>query len=525
MRLARKNAKHNPESQLTRREWRQSALGLALLVAGAYLVARAHGAERYFLLNAGREFPAVPVLVLEPTGPARGDSAIGSAVVLHGLGANQVVMLTLGQRLAAAGLRVFLFDAPGHGNNTSSFSFAKAEACAAAVIETLSNRREINLSRTVLVGHSMGGGIAILLGIRFPVAGTIAVAPAPEPLPRGIPGNLLMISAQFDVPAIRQMEKKVVMLGGKTRDSAEYFASHRAFRELALRGRSHTGTIFDPTATLATARWAAASLGTTLRNDYAIAWGGLAGGLLGFAGLGFLFPLTASGFARLWNVRATEKQATAARFVAMVVYWTFSALVGIGVLIFWVPLETLHLYSGDYLASLLVIASIPLLILLAPHWSSGLEPPKNSLGMGATLGLVAILAFGAWLNWQLADGWMNAARWARFPLLACVLLPYCLAEEMALGSPVGLKLGRRFGRFGTYLLLRFILWLAAAYTVFSGLSGALLMVFFFAYLALFSIGQRLGADAVRRRTGSAAAAAFFSAILGAWFIAAAFPLT
>jgi hypothetical protein len=51
------------------------------------------------------------------------------------------------------------------------------------------------------------------------------------------------------------------------------------------------------------------------------------------------------------------------------------------------------------------------------------------------------------------------------------------------------------------------------------------MVFFFAYLALFSIGQRLGADAVRRRTGSAAAAAFFGAILGAWFIAAAFPLT
>ena len=80
MRLARKNAKRNPESQLTRREWRQAAIGVALLVAGAYLVARAHGAERYFLLNAGREFPAVPMLVLEPTGPAGGDSAIGSAV-------------------------------------------------------------------------------------------------------------------------------------------------------------------------------------------------------------------------------------------------------------------------------------------------------------------------------------------------------------------------------------------------------------------------------------------------------------
>ncbi|MGH9859834.1 MAG: hypothetical protein ACRD5F_07410, partial [Candidatus Acidiferrales bacterium] len=44
------------------------------------------------------------------------------------------------------------------------------------------------------------------------------------------------------------------------------------------------------------------------------------------------------------------------------------------------------------------------------------------------------------------------------------------------------------------------------------------------YLALFSIAQRLGADAIRRRTGSAAAAAVFSAILAAWYIAAVFPL-
>ena len=503
----------------------QAGIGAALLTAGVYMVAAAHGPSRYFLLNAGREFPAVPVLVLEPNARAANSSAIGSVVVFHGLGANRVVMLTLGQRFADAGLRVFLFDGPGHGNNTSPFSFAKVEACAAAVIETLSNQREINLSRTILAGHSMGGGIAILMGNRFPVAGTIAVAPAPEILPHGIPGNLLLISPQFDVPAIQQMERKVSALGGGTRDAVQDFANRRAFRELVLKGRSHTGAIFDPTATMESARWAAASLGTTLPGDYSIAWGGLAGGILGFVGLGFLYPLVASGCARIWNVRPREEPATAVRPAAALVYWTFSALVGIGVLIFWVPLELLHIYSGDYLGSLLAIASIPLLILLVSHWSSAVETPKNTLGMGVTLGLVTFLAFGAWLNWQLADGWMNAARWARFPLLACVLLPYCLAEEIALGSPAGMKLGRRFARFNLYLLLRFILWFAAAYALFTGLSSALLMVFFFAYLALFSIGQRLATDAVRRRTGSPSAAAVFGAILGAWFIAAAFPLT
>jgi hypothetical protein len=44
------------------------------------------------------------------------------------------------------------------------------------------------------------------------------------------------------------------------------------------------------------------------------------------------------------------------------------------------------------------------------------------------------------------------------------------------------------------------------------------------YLGLFSLFQRLAADAIRRRSSSALAAAVFSAILAAWYIAAVFPL-
>jgi hypothetical protein len=45
-----------------------------------------------------------------------------------------------------------------------------------------------------------------------------------------------------------------------------------------------------------------------------------------------------------------------------------------------------------------------------------------------------------------------------------------------------------------------------------------------ALLAAFSMLQRLATDGLRRRTGSATAAALFGAILAAWFIAAVFPL-
>jgi hypothetical protein len=57
------------------------------------------------------------------------------------------------------------------------------------------------------------------------------------------------------------------------------------------------------------------------------------------------------------------------------------------------------------------------------------------------------------------------------------------------------------------------------------LSGQALILLLVTALAIFSIFQRLGTDAVRQRTGSAPAAALFGAILGAWLIASVFPLT
>ena len=57
----------------------------------------------------------------------------------------------------------------------------------------------------------------------------------------------------------------------------------------------------------------------------------------------------------------------------------------------------------------------------------------------------------------------------------------------------------------------------------SAIAGALSIVLAL-YFATVSLGQRLGADSLRRRTQSAAAAAIFSAILPAWFMAAVFPL-
>jgi len=103
------------------------------------------------------------------------------------------------------------------------------------------------------------------------------------------------------------------------------------------------------------------------------------------------------------------------------------------------------------------------------------------------------------------------------------MLPYAFAEEWALGAPrsSAIDVWRRLLR---ALALRGILWAAMLLAFLLLHSNQILIPLLTLFLALVSVAQRLGADALRRRSGSAAAAAVFSAILAAWYIAAVFPL-
>src|SRR5208282_1832502 len=133
----------------------------------------------------------------------------------------------------------------------------------------------------------------------------------------------------------------------------------------------------------------------------------------------------------------------------------------------------------------------------------------------AALGFATFLAIGGWLNWQLDDAWLNAPRWARFAGLLPILWIYSYAEEVMLG-PVRIG-NRRAVRFAIFLLLRLELWAACAISVYYLGSSQILLVILFTFFAMFSILQRLATDALRLRTGSATAAALFSAILASWF--------
>ena len=462
-----------------------------------------------------------PVTILEPR-----RATFGAALLFHGLSADRRIMESLGNYLTAeAGPRVYLFDLPGHGDNTDAFSFSRADHCARMVVESLIRSGQIDPKRTILVGHSMGGALAIRVADREPVAGTIALSPAPMPLPRRMPANLLVFSAQYDLPVLKRAARTLAQAAGGERTDAEDFRQARAFHLEVTPLSDHTSLLADPRVFQQASDWIACVLNGVCRGPEdqkpSYRYQNLAP-LIGLLAILLFFPFSATMATKIAGPPSADSSAASPLALALV-EGAACALAGVLILAVWVPLSPLHLYTGDYLASLLFIAGGLLLVLNRKSAKQALRANRRVLFAAALVGFIVILGLGAWLNWQIADLWLNAPRWLRFAGILPVAFIFCFAEEVLLG-PVG-KGRFRALRFARFLALRAELWLACLFSYYALASGQVLILILVASLALFSILQRLATDALRLRTGSATAAALFGAILAAWFIAAIFPLT
>ena len=91
-----------------------------------------------------------------------GDSV--PVLLLHGFGADlNTWMFT--QPALAEGRRVIALDLPGHGGSTKQLARSDAESLAGVIADALN---ALGIERLHLVGHSMGGGIAISAALRQP---------------------------------------------------------------------------------------------------------------------------------------------------------------------------------------------------------------------------------------------------------------------------------------------------------------------------------------------------------------------
>jgi pimeloyl-ACP methyl ester carboxylesterase len=531
-------------------------LGLAIggaicLLLGVAWIRRAELPRKDFVLDAG--ICRVPLTEYDP--PA-GVSPAGSAVVFHGLSANRRVMTYLSEDFAGHGLRTYALDLPGHGDNRERFTFPGVQQCATAAVETLIRTGKIDPRTTVLVGHSMGAAIAIRMADREPVLATIAISPAPMKLPLRMPANLLVFTGQFDIPALAQEASDLEAAAEGDRNAPEDFVQLRAFDLIRIPFATHTSLLLDRRVAHRSELWAMRALfprvsveTLTLNIDlgthetFNFGRRRLAGAVLGFVGLVLLFPFAASALVKLFlqtfrgvSSRENSKSATSLdddtgldllsgwRDRALILgQGIISAMIGVLILTLLVPLKFLHIYSGDYLASLLLIWGAVMLILNRASARAAFSLDVATKLAAAALGIGTILAVGAWLNWQLTDSWLNAPRWLRFCALVPILWVFAYAEEVVLG-PVNSG-ARRSIRFVFAMALRLEIWLVCVFAFYELMSGQVLILLLVTALAVFSVLQRLGTDALRRRTGSAPAASLFGAILSAWLIASVFPLT
>jgi pimeloyl-ACP methyl ester carboxylesterase len=517
-----------------RAEWTLAILGGVLMLAGGTLIRKNRLPVRSLVLNDGCHTPA-SVMDRPITWIPEGASLRYYAIVIHGLSANRRVMYSVGQRLAEVGMRVYLLDSPGEGDSTGHFSFGDTERCAAEAVGSLARSGQIQLNRTVFVGHSLGGAIAVRLADFFPeAAGTVAISPAPLVLPRHMPPNLLIISAQFDPPQLVKAAHELLNAAGGARGSPEDFRQQRAVEFLGIPLAMHSSVLVDSRSTSAAADWAARSLGIPQRGTMAKLEGlRLLGCVIALAGLLMVFPGAVS--LTCWLCRAAPSAGSYGAEppkvragapsglgpAAILLRGGVAAVVAAGILMLGVPLHALRLYAADYLASFVVFAGLLLLALLPRAMRADAGIQSRPVLAAIVFGLVAAMAVGAALNWQVFDLWPNAPRWWRFVPLALACWPYFAAEELALGP---LRVSNRSRRWGIFLGLRLELFFALALGYYGFGSGEFLPLLIAPALLILSVAQRLGGDALRRRTGSAAAAATFDAILAAWFLATVFPL-
>lgn len=498
--------------------------GVCLLAIGAVIIEGSAVPRQDGLIVAGKCY--TPATVLSP--PA-GVNALGTIILLHGLGANRRTMMYLGLDFAGHGFRTYLLDLPGHGDNKDAFTFARAEECANATVELLTREGRIDPQSTIVAGHSMGGAIAIRMAARNPLAGTIGISPAPMVLPRRMPGNLLILSGGYDLWPMKEQARQLSAAAGGERIQPVDFAEMRAFAVAVVPHATHTSLIVNREVAQNATLWAVETLspeklaksGALLGMD--LGQRSLLGSWVGLAGLALLFPAAVRATGTFVNSAHAESVRDKPPYPLLIAEQAVFALIGILVLAVFIPLRFLHLYDGEYLASLLLISGSLLLIFNWKYTRANFSMQRKALLAAAVLGFAAILALGGWSNWRLGDLWMNAPRWARFAALLPVGYVFCFAEEVTLGA-VGAGKNRAM-RFGVFLIMRLELWLAILLAYYELGSGQALLGVLVTGLAIFSVLQRLATDALRLRTGSATAAAGFGAILAAWFIAAVFPLT
>lgn len=508
----------------------RAVIAVGLCAAGIALVlSMPRESRRTFLVDAGG-----CRMVTDIVEPAGGAQPQGYVLLIHGISANKQIMSYWRDGFASEGLRVFVPDLPGHGRTAGPFSFDRADQCTGNLLRELVARGMLDPERTVVAGHSMGGAIALRVAAREQVAGVVAISPAPMQPVSGLPpetipyhdfGKLpprsLVMSGSWEPANVSNAGKALV--DASTDGTSAYIVIPHA---------SHVGILFDAKAMSTAEAWVASVLRLKVLQTLP-PLRGLLGFFLGLAGI---VTLTGPFLRELLESKELSRPLTQkSSRISMRRAFAVTGIVAfgaVGLLYRWVPLRILHVFEGDYLASLLLFTGVLTLAVQSKSLrdffrgpqitSESPRPQYISVLLAAVAAILLCILVGAWFDLSLMEVWPTTGRLVRFiPFLAAVL-PCHFAEELLLGPKRGQHTAARLA---SALALRLVIWVALVAGIFLLHSGQILPVIMLPYLGLFCLGQRWGMEVVREVTASPPASALFGAILLAGFCLVVFPTT
>lgn len=236
---------------------------------------------------------AVPVTIVIPKAGPRDEMPV--VLLGHGFAGSGVFMRAFAYPLAYAGYAAVLWDFDGHGRNPNPLPSSasggdlvqNAEAALAAALSLGIG----DPSRVAILGHSMGSGVAMTFGQRYPhTAATIAVSPVGTQVTPELPRNLLLLAGENEPAFQRNAQLRLVEAGG----SGGSFQAGTARQMQVIPMVEHISIVFSPLTHRAAVEWLDAVFGVqpsaVAYTDRRVIWYGL--GVLGalLAAVGFIPP-------------------------------------------------------------------------------------------------------------------------------------------------------------------------------------------------------------------------------------------
>jgi len=337
--------------------------------------------------------PATPYLHFSPAGPSH-----GRILIVHGLGGNKELLNPLGFALAEGGFDVYSIDLPGHGASHTPFTAELAREAIAHVLDRLG-------AETVVIGHSLGGGLLLDLANDRTFGSMVLFSPAPTPIVEVHANRVLLYVGQFDLPHFRRFSAG---LGDVVSGTFE-------FRDVAWTG--HAGAPANPGVIAEVIQWLGgdAHSARTSRRPLLLPVMFLSSIGLGVALLGR-------------PARPVIRAATGGPPLHETILYYFAAAAVAAVILKFIPVAAwLRLFGTDYLIGFIFVVGS---LLCAIHFRERLHSIPAVVAIGAAAYVIAVPGF--FVASEFTQTMLSVGRWWRFAGIAALSLPFFAADEILL---------------------------------------------------------------------------------------------